>query len=159
LISPWFSVLGFSDSTKAECTRASVGLHVDPTLAQLLCVLHRPSFAVPVLTPPSDIKDVENTINSTLTSVLVLHPVTCALTFLALLVALHAAWRPSRRASFLTMIIAGLAALIGTIVFFIDVAVVAISEKDLKKATDDVLDITWGNAVSPALAHSSREQH
>jgi len=128
------SVLGFSDSTDAECSRASVGLHVDPTLAKLL-----------------DIQDAENTINSTLTAVLVLHPVTCALTFLALLAAIHAAVRPSRRGSLLTMIVAGLAALIGTIVFFIDVAVVAMSEKDLKKATDDILDITWGNAVWLAL--------
>jgi len=128
------SVLGFSDSTNAQCTRASVGLHIDDKLAELL-----------------NIKNFENTINTTLTSVLVLHPVTCALTFLALLAALHAAWRPSRRGSFLTLFIAGLATLTGTIVFIIDIAVVAVSQKDLKKATDDILDITWGNAVWMSL--------
>jgi len=128
------SILGFSDSTSAECSRASLGLHVDPTLAQVL-----------------NIKSFENSINKTLTSVLALHPVTCGLTFLALLTALYAAWRPSRRWSFITLLLAGIAALIGTIVFFIDIAVVALSEKHLKNATDNILDITWGNAVWMSL--------
>ncbi|KAF8577261.1 hypothetical protein K439DRAFT_1622244 [Ramaria rubella] len=128
------SVFGFDDSTNAQCTRSSLGLHVDSTLAQLL-----------------HIQNAENTINKTLTSVLALHPVTCALTFLALLTALHAAWRPSRRGYFFTLILAGLAALIGTIVFFVDIAVVALSEKHLKSATDSILDITWGNAVWMSL--------
>lgn len=96
----------------------------------------------------SGIKNFENTINKTTTSVLALHPVTCVLTFLTLLISLQAAWRPSRQAHYFTLILSSLATLVGTIVFFVDLAVVSLSEKSLKKATDKTLDITWGNAVS-----------
>ncbi|KAF8498343.1 pali-domain-containing protein [Gautieria morchelliformis] len=130
----WGYCVSLSDSTHVQCTRASLGLHVDPTLAQLL-----------------GIKSFENTINRTTTSVLALHPVTCVLAFLALLIAMHAAWRPSRPAHFFTLIMSSISALAGTIVLFIDIAVVAISEKKLKNATSNTLDITWGNAVWMSL--------
>jgi hypothetical protein len=97
---------------------------------------------------PRGIKSFESIINKTTTSVLALHPVTCVLAFLALLIAMHAAWRPSRRAYFFTLVMSGIAGLVGTIVLFVDIAVVAISEKNLKNATSNTLDITWGNAVS-----------
>lgn len=75
----------------------------------------------------------------------------CGLTFLALLMSLFMAKRSqtgaSRLASFFTLGSSILAALVTTIVFFIDIGLVASVRHKVKNDTDGDLTMNWGNAV------------
>jgi hypothetical protein len=73
----------------------------------------------------------------------------CGLTFLALLVSLFmlrrgSAGTTSRVSSALTTIFGGLAALVTTVVFLIDVSLVAIVKNKIDSSD---LSLNWGNAV------------
>lgn len=85
---------------------------------------------------------------------LVLHPVACALTFLALILSLFMLRRTAgttRGASLLTLLASLLAALVTTAVFLIDVIFVAIVRQRVRKESDGDVTLTWGNAVWMAL--------
>jgi len=84
-------------------------------------------------------------------------PSACALTFLTLLTSLFILRRgsngTSRLPSLLTLIIGTLAAFLTTVVFLIDVIVIAIVRKRVHNASDGDLDLNWGNAVSTSADH------
>ena len=53
----------------------------------------------------------------------------------------------SRLPSFITLGIGSLAAFLTTVVFLIDVILVAVIRKRVRNATDGDIDLVWGNAV------------
>jgi len=128
------SVLGSQHDTTASCSKPHLGYTFDQTLGS---ALHISGF--------------ENLISRALTAALVLHPIACGLTFLALVLSLFMAKRgqtgASRVASFFTLGSSILAALITTIVFFIDVGLVASVRHKVKNDTDGDVTLNWGNAV------------
>ncbi|KAF7967828.1 hypothetical protein HWV62_17496 [Athelia sp. TMB] len=83
----------------------------------------------------------------------------CGLTFLALVMSLFMAKRgqtgASRVASFFTLGSGILAALITTIVFFIDVGLVASVRHKVKNDTQGDVALNWGNAVRIQCATTS----
>ena len=85
---------------------------------------------------------------------LVLHPIACGLTFLALVLSLFMLRRTAgttRGASLFTLLASLLAALLTTTAFLIDVILVAIVRHRVRKETDGDVSLTWGNAVWMAL--------
>jgi len=132
------SIVGIDKTTAGECSKAALGYTFDETVASALRV-----------------SGLENLISRTLTAVLVLHPIACALTFLALTVSIvtllkrrNSVAAASRISALVTMVLGGLAALLTTIVFLIDVSLVAIVRR---KVNNSNLTLTWGNAVWMAL--------
>ncbi|KAI0780791.1 pali-domain-containing protein [Trametes elegans] len=93
-----------------------------------------------------------DTISRTLSAVLVLHPIACALTFLALVTSLfitsrRSPYTVSRPAVLTTLGIALLAAVIATIIFLVDVIFVAVVRHKINDESHGVLQLSWGNAV------------
>ncbi|KAJ6630692.1 actin cortical patch SUR7/pH-response regulator pali [Mycena sp. CBHHK59/15] len=128
------SIVGVNHDTAAECSKAHLGYTFDDTVAN---ALHVSGF--------------ENLISKSLTGVLALHPVVVALTFVTLLISLFMLRRgangTSRLPSLLTLGIGLLTAILTTIVFLIDVILVAVVRNHVHKDTDGVLTLNWGNAV------------
>ena len=83
------------------------------------------------------------------------HLAAAGLTFLTLLMSLFIVLRrsngPSRLPSFITLSIGSLAAFLTTVIFLIDVILVAVIRKRVRKATDGDIDLVWGNAVRSPL--------
>jgi uncharacterized membrane protein len=94
-----------------------------------------------------------NEISEGSTAALVLHPIACGLTFLAFVFALllirrgYYGERASRPASFISLGTALLAAFLTTIAFLIDAIVVGVVKSEVRKDTDGVVTLNWGNAV------------
>ncbi|KAJ3843423.1 pali-domain-containing protein [Lentinula raphanica] len=132
----------FSDSSviTPECSKAHLGYTLDSTVASALDL---------------DSNELVNVVSETTTAALVLHPIACALTFLTLLVSLFMLRRSSngtaRLPSLITLGVGILATLLTTIVFLIDVIVVAVVRNHVKDDTDGVVMLNWGNAVWMAL--------
>ncbi|EIN07466.1 pali-domain-containing protein [Punctularia strigosozonata HHB-11173 SS5] len=135
-------VVGISENTDAFCSPKKLGYTFDDRLMSALGIDH-----------------ISNLISKALTAALVLHPIACALTFVALFFSLFMLHRSrtggvdagSRVASLLTFFSAFLAALITTVVFLIDVILVAVVRHRVHKDSDGVLTLSWGNAVWMAL--------
>jgi len=130
-----------SDSvTPAECSKAHLGYTFDSTVASALHL---------------DSNELVNIISKTTTAALVLHPIACALTFVTFLVSLFMLRRgtngTARLPSLLTLGFGMLATLLTTIVFLIDVILVAVVRKHVKNDTDGDITLNWGNAVWMAL--------
>jgi len=131
------SVIGINHDTAAQCSKAKLGYTFDNSVATALHV-----------------SGLENAISRTLTAVLVLHPIACGFTFLALVASLfivrqyHGA---SRLASLLTLGTGLIAALLTTVVFLIDVILVAIVRDHVNHSAHGDLNFNWGNAVWMAL--------
>jgi len=125
------SVLGSQHDTAAECSKVKLGYTFDQTLGSAL-----------------HISGLENLISRALTVALVLNPVACGLTFLALIVSLGIARRGASRAASLSLLAVGiLAGLITSIIFFIDIGLVASVRSKVKNDTSGDLQLNWGNAV------------
>jgi len=128
------SVFGTQHDTAATCSKAKLGYTFDSTVSNALHV-----------------SGYENTISHALTAALVLHPLSCALTFVALVVSLAMFRRGSsggsRLISLLTLGVASLAALLTTIAFFVDIGLVASVRHKIKNETNGDLQLNWGNAV------------
>ncbi|TDL27367.1 pali-domain-containing protein [Rickenella mellea] len=125
------------NATPAECTKAHLGYRLDNTVANALHV-----------------SSLVNILSKGVTAALVLHPIACGLTFLALVFSLMLLRRPSagtRISSALTLGMSLLAAFITTIVFLIDVIFVAVVRKDVRKATDGIVTGSYGPVVWMAL--------
>jgi hypothetical protein len=75
----------------------------------------------------------------------------CALTFLFLLATLYALARrnaaPRRGASCGTIVLGLLAALLTTVIFLVDVILVAVVRSHIRKDTNGLVSLGWGNAV------------
>ncbi|KAJ7710011.1 actin cortical patch SUR7/pH-response regulator pali [Mycena rosella] len=123
-----------NENTPAECSKPHLGYSFDSTVAT---ALHVDKF--------------ENLISKSLTAALALHPLVVALTFVTLLISLFMLRRgsngTSRLPSLLALIMGVLTASLTTIVFIIDVALVALVRKHVHNDTDGVLTLNWGNAV------------
>ncbi|KAF5391373.1 hypothetical protein D9757_002008 [Collybiopsis confluens] len=135
----------FSDNiTPAKCSPVHLGYTFDATIAHFL--------QVPL---NLDSNELVRVVSKTTTAALVLHPIACALTFLTMLISLfmfrRGSNRPARLPSLLTLIIGTLAALLTTIVFLIDVILVAVIRDHVKEDTDGDVSLNWGNAVWIAL--------
>ncbi|KAJ7489811.1 pali-domain-containing protein [Mycena galericulata] len=128
------SIIGINHDTAAECSKTHLGYTFDSTVAK---ALHVSGF--------------ENLISKSLTAVLALHPVVAALTFVTLLISLFMLRRgsngTSRLPSLLALIMGLLTAVLTTVVFLIDVILVAVVRSHVHKDTDGALTLTWGNAV------------
>ncbi|KAJ6596794.1 pali-domain-containing protein [Mycena vulgaris] len=128
------SLIGIDHTTAAECSKRHLGYTFDGTVAK---ALHVSGF--------------ENLISKSLTGVLVLHPIVVALTFVTLLISLFMLRRgangTSRLPSLLALGMGLLTAVLTTIVFLIDVILVAVVRKHVHNDTDGVLTLTWGSAV------------
>ncbi|EDR14795.1 uncharacterized protein LACBIDRAFT_322120 [Laccaria bicolor S238N-H82] len=94
---------------------------------------------------------IQNLISRTTTAALVIHPIAAGLSFLALLTSLFMLRRgqngTARLPSLLTLIVGSTAAVLTTIVFLIDVILVAVLRHRIQKASDGDLTLNWGNAV------------
>jgi len=128
------SVVGINHSTKAECSKPHLGYTFDKTVAQ---ALHVSGF--------------DNLISRTSTAALVLHPIVAGLTFLTLLISLFILRRgsngTSRLPSLITLGVGILTAVLATIVFLIDVILVALVRHRVHNETNGDLVLNWGNAV------------
>ncbi|KAJ3994066.1 pali-domain-containing protein, partial [Lentinula boryana] len=102
-----------------------------------------------------DSNELVHVVSETTTAALVLHPIACGLTFLTLLVSLFMLRRGSngtvRLPSLITLGVGILATLLTTIIFLIDVIVVAVIRNGVKDDTNGVVTLNWGNAVWMAL--------
>ncbi|KIM49221.1 hypothetical protein M413DRAFT_438387 [Hebeloma cylindrosporum] len=128
------AVAGISRSKDGRCSKAHLGYTIDSTVADAL-----------------NADGLLDLISRTTTAALVLHPLAAGLTFLTLLISLFILKRgsngTSRLPSFVTLAIGSLAAFLTTVVFLIDVILVAVIRKRVRKATDGDIDLVWGNAV------------
>ncbi|KAI8998512.1 hypothetical protein BD414DRAFT_512131 [Trametes punicea] len=93
-----------------------------------------------------------DTISRSLSAVLVLHPIACALTFVALVTSLfitsrRSPYTVSRPAALTTLGVALLAAVVTTIIFLLDVIFVAVVRHRIDDESHGVLHLSWGNAV------------
>ncbi|TFK54993.1 pali-domain-containing protein [Heliocybe sulcata] len=126
------SILGQTETTPAGCTPRHLGYNLNGIIGN---ILQSRGFNPKV-------------ISTALTAVLVLHPIACGLTFLALLTSL-ALLRPgtARGASILTLIFGILATLVTTAAFLIDVIMVAVVRTKVHNETDGDIWLTFGNAI------------
>jgi len=130
------SVAGISQDTSSEqCSKPKLGYDFDDNVKRALNVSGVNSSAI----------------SRALAAVLVLHPIACGLTFLAFLTSLFILrWRgggSSRVASIFTLVIGLIAALLTTVVFLIDVIMVAVVRNRIRDETDGDVTGTWGNGV------------
>lgn len=88
-------------------------------------------------------------ITETLTVILVLHPVTCGLSFI---VAFTSLFLESHAMSTLSLIIAIVTALLSSLVFAIDLALVIVAMNEVKNINLGTFTISFGNAVWMVLA-------
>ncbi|KAF5365598.1 hypothetical protein D9758_003236 [Tetrapyrgos nigripes] len=119
------SVIGFDHDTDARCSSRHLGYTIDSRVAETLHV-----------------DDITDLISRTTTAALVLHPIVSVFTFRQ---------ASSRRAWLFTLGIGILAALFTTIVFLIDVILVAVVRNHVNDRTDGDLTLDWGNAVWMSL--------
>jgi len=135
------------------------------TLCTFGTFLPRPDAELTYLLHQSQLDDLTNIVSKALTSALVLHPIACGLAFISLVVAVFALLRRrrhfqlygtesdgrSRFTSIISFAIILLAALFTTIVFIVDVVLVAVARGKIRDALGDnqFVHLTWGSAVSP----------
>ncbi|THU86424.1 pali-domain-containing protein [Dendrothele bispora CBS 962.96] len=125
------SIVGIDRDTTAQCSDRHLGYTIDSTVSDALHV-----------------DGLTNLISRTTTAALVLHPIACALTFVTLLVSLFTFRQAASRLIYLVTLGVGiLAALFSTIVFLIDVILVAVVRNHVNDQTDGDLTLNWGNAV------------
>ncbi|KAI9065141.1 pali-domain-containing protein [Trametes sanguinea] len=132
-------VIGIDHETAGKCSSPHLGYQFDSDVANALHV-----------------EDLTNAISRALSAVLVLHPIACALTFVALVTSLfitrrHSPDTVSRPAALATMGVALLAAVLTTLSFLLDVIFVAVVRHKVDNEADGVLHLSWGNAVWLAL--------
>ncbi|KAJ4488107.1 pali-domain-containing protein [Lentinula aciculospora] len=119
----------------AECSKVHLGYSLDSTVASALSI---------------GSNELANVVSETTTAALVLHPIACAMTFLTLFVSLFMLRRGSngtaRLPSLMTLGAGILATLLTTVVFLIDVIVVAVVRDHVKDNTNGIVTLDWGNA-------------
>ncbi|KAF8921404.1 actin cortical patch SUR7/pH-response regulator pali [Mucidula mucida] len=150
------SIAAFDDSSSAFCSSAKLGYTFDQNVAKALYVLQVCSMHPFKVITISQVDDFTDLISRTTAAALVLHPVACGLSFLALLVSLFMLRRGdnggiSRVVSLLTLGAGLLSAILTTIVFLIDVIMVAVIRNKVHDHSDGDLEMNWGNAVWMAL--------
>lgn len=111
-----------------------------------LCIGPRLGYDVPSVVQSligvSD--DVVNAVEVSLRAILVLHPVAAGLTFITLITSLFLA---SHAVSILTLFLAIIAGILGTIVFGVDLALVIVARNQVKNLEDLRFNVEFGNGV------------
>ncbi|KZT44051.1 hypothetical protein SISSUDRAFT_327198 [Sistotremastrum suecicum HHB10207 ss-3] len=129
------SVVGVQRTSGRKCTKPHLGYDFSNDVASIF-----------------DLENDQSAINHAITAALVLHPIACALAFLALLFALARLRSPAHRLLHVAaLVLAVLAALLATVVFLIDVIFVALARSKLKTVSHGDLIVSYGNAVWMAL--------
>jgi len=122
----------------ARCSGKHLGYTINPTIEQILNTI--------------DAKDLVDVIDKALTIVLVLHPIACGLTFIALLFTLYTSLRPQSQSSSgrISYAIASgsgiLAATLTSLIFIIDLIFAAIVKSKIHKDTSGKAYASYGNA-------------
>ena len=129
------SAFGFSTTRDGSCSRPRLGFELDNQILEIL-----------------GLDDNLDALNRVLTAALVLHPIACGITFIALVISLFMLRRGSnglsaRLPSFLTLGFGALAGILTTAVFLIDVIMVAILRSRVRDQTEGQVTAVWGNAV------------
>jgi len=140
------SFFGTGTQTDPSCSDPKLGYQFDSATAHAL-----------------QLDDLTNIVSKALTVALVLHPVACGLAFISLVVTIFALLRRrrhfqlygtesdgrSRFSSIISFAIILLAALFTTIVFIVDVVLVAVARGKIRDALgdDQFVHLTWGSAV------------
>jgi len=140
------SFLGTGTQTRPTCSAPKLGYQFDSATAHAL-----------------KLDDLTNIVSKALTTALVLHPVVCGLAFISFaltLFALFRRWRHfqlygterdgrSRLTSITCFAIILPAALLTTVVFIVDIVLVAVARKKIRDALNDSVsvDLTWDSAV------------
>jgi hypothetical protein len=140
------SVFGTGTETKPTCSTPKLGYQFDSATARAL-----------------QLDDLTDIVSKALTAALVLHPIACVLAFISLVATLFALLRRrrhfqthgterdarSRFTSIITFAIILPATLLTTVVFIVDVVLVAIARKKLRDALNDSrsIGLTWDSAV------------
>jgi len=126
-------VLNFQVNQPGQCSKRQLGFTVSPELEQLLTVIDKETLV--------------NTVQHGLSVVLVLHPIVCALTFLALVLAIVARIKKNDRVWDLwTTIVGFVVAVLTTVLFAVDIAICVIAKHKLRNDTEGVATVNWGNA-------------
>ncbi|KZS99063.1 hypothetical protein SISNIDRAFT_10670 [Sistotremastrum niveocremeum HHB9708] len=129
------SVVGVQRTSGRKCTKPHLGYDFSNDVASIF-----------------DLENDQSAINHAITAALVLHPIACALAFLALLFALARLRSPAHRLLHVAaLVLVVLAALLATVVFLIDVIFVALARSKLKTVSHGDLIVSYGNAVWMAL--------
>jgi len=126
------AVATFHESEPAECSPKHLGYSVSPQIEQILSSI--------------DANDLSDVITRSLTFVLVLHPVACALAFLGFLLTIISAVRPHRIASALATAIGLLASVITTLVFIIDIVLTGVAKSRIHSKTSGKGYAKFGDA-------------
>jgi len=126
-------VVGISKSEAGSCSKPHLGFTFDSTVTKALGV-----------------SSITNALSKATTGALVLHPIACGLTFLALLCSLgllHPRTAGTRLSSLLTLFTSVFAAFITTVVFLIDVILVGVLHSHVSKDTGGDVSASYGDAV------------
>jgi len=127
-------ILTVNLSDGAQCSKHHLGFTVSSQLESVLSSINE--------------KDLVDVMQKALSVVLVLHPVACGITFLALVLSLLAVLlRHTRFWDFLAVATGSLASLLTTLVFIIDIIFVAIAKHKLHSETHGDATAGFGNAV------------
>jgi len=111
-----------------------------------------PRLLDPMLTLASrDLQGLEDAVNDGLTLPLLLNPIACGITFLALLCVIWFAWKQSRRSAILGVCVGLIAAILATIAFIIDVVVMTIAKKNIESVSNNI-HVTYGQTTWMTLA-------
>lgn len=94
----------------------------------------------------SHLQGLEDAVNSSLTLALVLNPIACGITFLALLSVIWFAWKQSRLSAILGVGVGLLAAILSTIAFIIDIVVMTVTKKNVENLSSN-FHVTYGQTT------------
>jgi len=133
------TVLTYNFDEPAQCSNVHLGFTVSPLLQEALSAINEATLV--------------DVIQKALSVVLILHPVACAVTFLALLFSLLAILLTSTRFwDIFSTVVGFLSATLTTIIFAIDIVFVLVAKSKLREHTDGLASVGWGNAVWLTLA-------
>ncbi|KAF8894553.1 actin cortical patch SUR7/pH-response regulator pali [Infundibulicybe gibba] len=131
-------IAGIHRAGPSQCSPRHLGYSIDLTAANAV-----------------GFRQLETVISRTTTAAFVIHPIAAAFAFVTLLISLFMLRRgsngTSRLASIVTLSFGLLTTLLTTIVFLIDVILVAVVRGRVRDITDGTIDLNWGNAVWMAL--------
>lgn len=136
-------------TTSGYCTPPRLGYKIDSSVAQVLYVFFLLLCRFTTLgahstnRARSQIDDLTNALDNALTIPLVMHPIFCAFAFLVMICAIAVAFRQTRGLGICTLLLAGFTLVLTTILFIIDVCLVAITKSRVQHLSDN-LHVGWG---------------
>ena len=150
-------VAGVVRTSLAYCTPPQLGYKLDDSVAQALYVLFlllgrfTTLGPISITVPRSQINDLNNALNGALILPLVMHPIFCGFTFLVMVCAIVAACSRNRGLGICIMLLAVFTLVLTTILFIIDICLVAITMSRVARLSN-VLHVGWGGIPWMTLA-------